>query len=235
MTHLERRSLRRILRTRYSGVLTTRTMVRRILATCEGSTAEQRDAGLRWYGRFRGIAETIARAYGVDVETVAGVLAILSPRVSVSTNVVLTAAAIRAHVDGREVRDLPGLGERLDAAARYLEGDTRPLDLDAHGKLTSARKVRSFARNILGDLDAVTVDVWAARVAGCTVEQPNGGAYVAVADAYRRAARRLGVSPRECQAWAWCAIRSDIDATEELAALQAAVSELVGGEVPAIH
>jgi hypothetical protein len=60
----------------------------------------------------------------------------------------------------------------------------------------------------LGDENAVTVDVWAARVAGVDPEilrRPRE--YAAVAEAYRRAAKRVGISPRKLQAITWCLIR----------------------------
>jgi hypothetical protein len=74
-------------------------------------------------------------------------------------------------------------------------------------------KVRAFYANIMGDTDAVTVDVWAARVAtgltGKAAERAIGTAkrYADVADAYRHAARILGVTPREVQAATWVAAR----------------------------
>lgn len=83
-------------------------------------------------------------------------------------------------------------------------------------------KVRAFYANITGDADAVTVDVWAVRAArGDQACVPDGRGrlryaddgtvsareYREYADVYRRAARRLGVTPRECQAAVWVAVR----------------------------
>jgi len=65
--------------------------------------------------------------------------------------------------------------------------------------------VRAFYAAIMGDENAVTVDVWAARAAEGERNDvaPKGARIVAIIDAYRTAAAILGVSPRECQAAVW--------------------------------
>ena len=202
-------------------------MVRNLTTILESATAEQWSAGLAWYARFQALAADLAERHGVTVDEAAGVLAIVSPRVTVGTSVAIADDILGAWVAGGQTAAASvggGLGERIDAAARWLAGDARPLALDADGRLSSSRKVRSFYRNIMGDPDAVTVDVWATRAAGATIEQPSGGGYVLVAEAYRTVARRFGVSPRDVQAVVWCAVRSDIDAAEELAALRASLA-----------
>jgi hypothetical protein len=77
---------------------------------------------------------------------------------------------------------------------------------DTFGK--AAKKTRSFARNITGDVHAVTVDVWAARIAGVTEDQLKlVGVYEAVAHCYRLAAKRAGIDPQQMQAITWIVIR----------------------------
>ena len=209
-------------------------MVKRIDALITGSTDEQWSAGLAWYSRFRALAADLADRHGVSVEQAAGVLAIVSPRVTVGTSVAIADGVLAGWVAGGEeaaARTRGGLGERIDAAARWLAGDEGPLAMDDDGTLTTSRKVRSFWRNIMGDTDAVTVDVWATRAAGATLDQPSGGGYVAVAEAYRAVARRHGLSARDVQAIAWCAIRTDVDAAAELEALR---GWLAGAPVPEV-
>ena len=101
---------------------------------------------------------------------------------------------------------------------------TAPLDalgtVAPSGRIVSGHKVRSFFANITGDDQAVTVDMWAYAVAtGDWTRHPQTGArvpaeatmtakdYALIADAYRRAAAILGVSPRKCQAACWVAAR----------------------------
>ena len=69
-------------------------------------------------------------------------------------------------------------------------------------------KTKAFAANIIGDDHAVTVDVWAARIAGITEEQlARVGVYEAVAHGYRLAAKRAGITPAQMQATTWVVIR----------------------------
>lgn len=206
----------------YVGVASHRTMVRRLSAIIDAASPEQVAAGLSWYDRFYVLAATLADRHGVSTEDAAGVLAILSPRCSVGTSVVVADRLLASYVaNGPDTARWVGgvLPANVERAVDHLLGDDRALAMDP-GTLTPARKVRSFARNILGDGNAVTVDVWATRAAGSTLEQPSGGAYVAIAEAYRAVARRYGWSARDTQAVVWCAVRSDIDAAAELDALQ---------------
>lgn len=197
------------------------TMVRRLEKAYFAASQQQRAAGMAWYGRFGDVARALAGRHGVSFDDAAGVLAIVSPRVTVAASVMLADTVLAEHATGaRRLGVCKGLNANVLAAWRWLDGDRSGLALDVDG-LTRARKVRSFYANITGDVDAVTVDVWAARAAGWRGGDrfPVGGAYVAIADAYRVAARRCGVSPRELQAVVWCVTRSDIDAGAELSAI----------------
>jgi hypothetical protein len=76
-------------------------------------------------------------------------------------------------------------------------------------------KTSNFARNLLGDTDAVTIDAWAARVAlpelgRKDVDRVMGrkGVYDGIAEAYRTAADRRGVSPSTMQATTWIVARN---------------------------
>jgi hypothetical protein len=77
-------------------------------------------------------------------------------------------------------------------------------------------KTKRFAANLLGDREAVTVDVWALRVAlgpTTTVDVQHAGLnrsgrYAAVETAYRSAARELGVEPATAQAVTWIVARN---------------------------
>lgn len=73
----------------------------------------------------------------------------------------------------------------------------------------SGPKVRAFWANILGDVETVTVDVWAASAAeGVKSKQaPVRRRYQLLAESYRRTARRHGMSPRDVQAAVWTVYR----------------------------
>ena len=219
---------------RYAGTLTHRTMVDRLRAVVDGATDDQVDAGLTWYARYRVLSATLADRHGVTTEDAAAVLSILSPQCSVATSVLVADRVMGAfRAGGPEIAmDVPSGGvlpANIATAVRWLGGDREPMAMDDGTTLSDSRKTRSFFRNIMGSEDDVTVDTWATSAAGCTLEQPRGGAYVAIAEAYRATARRYGWAPRELQAVVWCAVRVDIDAAAELDALQ---SWLVSAPVP---
>lgn len=194
--------------------MTNTTMVRRITRQYRASTADHLAAGLGWYAECLRVCRAIARTYGVSVELVVGVLAAKSPRCRFSTNVVFAERIVAAAVRGDTECPRSGLRETSGQAWRIAQGEA-PLSV------LRGQKVRAFYANILGDVDAVTVDVWAHAVAlGAWKTDPRTGQrvpagdgrmtprqYRAIADAYRRAARILGVTPRECQAACWVAAR----------------------------
>lgn len=186
--------------TRPAAVMPSRTaMVRRITKAFRAATAADMAAGLGWYAEARAAAEQIdptspARA--------AGVIAALSPRCQWSTNVRWTAAVIHA---ANTCAPVPSVHtETMRAQAwRIAQGE-------AALSVLNGPKVRAFYANIMGDTDAVTVDVWATLVATGTKDERLIGTparYALVADAYRQAARVLGVTPREVQAATWVAVR----------------------------
>lgn len=129
------------------------------------------------------------------------VMAHLSPQCPWKLNVKATRR--RPAVDGQRE---PGI---LHACyARALDSLDADNPLDTFG--VRANKTRSFALNIIGDEDAVTVDTWIARVCGIEDEvlvfqRPK--LYREVSDSYRQVARGEEYSPRELQAITWIAAR----------------------------
>jgi hypothetical protein len=71
-------------------------------------------------------------------------------------------------------------------------------------------KVNNFFKNIIGCVDCVTVDVWAARVAlpDYTGASIKGNTYLEVEKAYQDAARAIcGINARDLQAVCWINVR----------------------------
>jgi hypothetical protein len=177
--------------------ITLETAVRRIVRTFERASASDIEAGARWYDEAGDLAVDLAAHHGHTVEQTASVIAALSPRTTWARNV----AGAALLVEHDEV--LPGLiGRNVETARRaltdgyYVFGPTAP-------------KTGRFARNIAGDRESVTVDVWAARVVGVDEDLlSRKGAYDAIEHAYRLAARRLGVDPATAQATTWIVARN---------------------------
>lgn len=181
---------------RQTGV-TYETLVRRILATFDRATPTDLEAGARWYDAARELATTLALESGRTVEQTAGVIAHLSPRQSWTRNVVGAVTLIR------ESRRAPGIMSR-----EYGRATLALTAVDVESTFGGPKTLR-FWRNICGDVESVTVDVWAARVAGVTQEQlARVGTYDALESAYRAAARRRGVDPVTMQATTWIVARN---------------------------
>lgn len=175
--------------------VTLETIVSRILRTFDRATKSDVESGARWYDEAGELAIELAARHGHSVEQTASVIAALSPRTTWSRNV---AGAVLL-LDSDEV--LPGLiGRNVETAREALK-----YGLDA----LNGPKTSRFAANIAGDREAVTVDVWAARVAGLDEDLlSRKGAYDAVEHAYRLAARRRGVDPATMQATTWIVARN---------------------------
>ena len=92
------------------------------------------------------------------------------------------------------------------AIAAYFAGEDPLITL-------KGPKIKNIARNLCGDTEAVTIDIWAGRVAlpdHPELEKAMGraGVYDGLAEAYRIASSRVGVSPSTIQATTWIVARN---------------------------
>lgn len=179
--------------------VTHRTIVRRILATYDRASKSDVESGARWYDEAGALAASLAANVDGDVTRAASVIAALSPRTSWSRNV---AGAVALLTSG------PTAARRLGCIGANVERAATSKRLGYAG-LGNGPKTNAFARNIAGDREAVTVDVWAARVANLDETLLSRvGAYDAVAHAYTLAARARGVDPATMQATTWIVARN---------------------------
>ena len=169
------------------------TMTRNILKTYRQATDAQRHEGMTWYDE----AHNLAASLDSDVDRAAGIIAALSPQMSWNRNAAL---AVRLYADG--ALDGGALSLSIANAARILAGEDWR---DVLGK--NALKTRNFAECISdpSSAQAVCVDRHAIAVAlergGKLSTTP--GQYARISDAYRRAAKRAGISPAQMQAVTW--------------------------------
>lgn len=175
------------------------TIIRRIIRTFDSATPSDIEAGAQWYDQAGALAATLSASIG-DVDRAACLIAALSPRTTWTRNV---AGAVAMATYGATYEPEGHIGTNVARAARVLDS------VDPYAALGNGPKVAAFARNIAGDRESVTVDVWACRVADLD-ETLLGrrGAYEAVASAYRAAARRRGVDPATMQATTWVVARN---------------------------
>jgi hypothetical protein len=162
------------------------------------ATAQDLADGLSWYDRAHREAEAMAAETGLSVRQCAGIIAALSPRVQWAENVAGAWRMARAGAAGESEPRTNGMLRNRRKAWRIAQGEDPELVL-------GGPKVRAFFANIMGDREAVTIDVWAARAAeGCaSLHAPVRRRYLLLAESYRRVARARGMHPRDVQAAVW--------------------------------
>jgi len=167
---------------------------RQIVKSAKASQIEQ---ATQWYADAEAVAHEIVDIYktrGMDVslEQAASIVSAFSPRQRWSTNV---RQALRfAHGDDT-MRCLPN---NLKMAQRALE-----IGFDA----LNGKKTNSFARNIAGDENAITIDIWMMRSAGLTKDSPNKTDYTQLSKAVEKIAQETAMTPRTIQALIWVVYR----------------------------
>jgi hypothetical protein len=166
------------------------------------ATDEQRREGEAWYGSAAAASiEAICERTGLDFDTVAGAVALLSPRVRWWQNLRVAEEYCHAYARGYRQPIGSGLPSNRDKAWRWLHSRDY--------SIISGNKVTAFYRNLTGDEQRVTVDTWAVRAATrCKLDAVDSTArYYAVERAYQRVARDTEWTPAQLQAIVWVVIR----------------------------
>ena len=183
--------------------------VRNILKVYRRATSEDVANGLEWYDRAKRYASIISNLSGVNLNTVVGVMAALSPNNRWERNVKDTERMVWAWVKGEDLTDFKvSCYNTMKAKAWSILEDDLTDDTDILTRL-NGQKIRSFYSNIRG-LDEVTIDGHAYNIAlgirqGLTSDKTNMGKklYREMQSAYVKAAKRVGVKPHELQAITW--------------------------------
>lgn len=180
--------------------------IENILTVLSEATAEEWAEGMGWYQAAHTFAVGLGRRYNLSVEQAAGIIAALSPRLPWDRNMVY---ADRLCATG----DAPVMHGNKAKALRILYG-AAPMDV------LSGPKVCAFYVNILQPdcLHTVTVDRHACDVAtgdkGDDASRQRilerKGGYLAVVNAYRRAAALVNITPSQAQAITWVCWRNNI-------------------------
>jgi hypothetical protein len=173
-------------------------MLANLLDAYDNASAADANEGAEWYATAQAFAGALVAGTSLSLAQGAGVVAALSPRVQWSVNMAAATAIVDAAIRGVDEPIVAGLSKnRAKAWAIANGGDSLTI--------LGGQKVRSFYANIMGDVDAVTVDVWAARAAlgEFATDRIPTRQYEAIADAYRLAADARGVTPMVMQATVW--------------------------------
>ena len=159
------------------------------------ATPMQFHQGMHWYDEARATVDTMRDIDPtLSVECAASILSAFSPRCRWSTN---KAKALRFAAR----LDVSGLSSHRKAAT-----EARSIGFCA----LRGMKTNAFARNIAGDLSAVTVDTWMHKAAGYDNRKaPTVRQYRQIADAITYLANANGIAPAQMQAIIWIALRGN--------------------------
>lgn len=183
-------------------------MVRRALRLYRSATPEMHAAGVQWYAVAQDAARTI---WPESPERAAGVIAALSPRLSWKTNVRYARAIVHTARTGQDCPTGLGLKRNTAIAWKIVTGAQSAEDA------LKGPKTSRFYRNIMGDMDCATIDVWMMRALLLPSEitydkegiprAPKGRAYLRMESAVRRAAQIAGIPTAMMQAILWTLVR----------------------------
>lgn len=183
----------------------------RLLRLYSAASNDQLSAGRLWYPNAEAVIDNLSREFGLGRPTIAGIVAVLSPRQRWRKNI----EAARAILEGEPWR-VTGLATNRAKAEQLRDGGT-PL------AIIGGDKVTAFWANLNGSREAVTIDVWAQRAAlgYFHPHQPRTSRYGRLARAYRAAAEVRAETPREFQAIIWNVIRPNVEHERDWSAIHA--------------
>lgn len=185
------------------------TLVNNILDAYGKATRSEVAEGEKWYREAWDYCNYIAEGTKHTPETVAAVASAISPRLSWGNTVRYLPMVISAYDEGlTEVREWPIMAVkygRREVAKEILSGN--------HTRVYNGLKVESFFRNIVGDVEPVTVDSWAVKVAHDDLyigDGPSPASYIDYRCAYQHAAHEADVVPSTMQATTWIHYRNSV-------------------------
>jgi len=141
-----------------------------------------------WYSKSR---EAIQRCYGDKWALFTLCLAATSMHRSLAANVTLARKAFNQIEDTGTIK-----------REGFCKAEYNALLSVIRGELPKGIKVRNFCKALLGDKNAVTVDVWMARLF-LGKDQPTRKEYLRLANKLSAEAKALNRSPAEHQAKLW--------------------------------
>ena len=176
-----------------------------ILAVYRSANPDHITEGIRWYPFATSTLAELRLTSGVPItaEAVAAICAVLSPRITWQSNIEGVRRILRAKRQGTRVPPVvAGLMRNADKAWDIANGGS----LDQ----VTGPKVSAFYANLTGNLQRVTIDVWAARAAGVddsAMTHLDRYRYVYLERAYQAVVAEIGFQCVEVQALCWIVVR----------------------------
>jgi len=160
----------------------------------DSATPEQIAQAANWYSEAQDIAKSMSDISGLSIEKCASILAAFSPRERWNTNVKYANMFINGG-------NPPTLTNNINMAYGAM----------VHGfNALNGLKTNSFARNIAGDKDAVTIDVWMIRAAGMDANKGvNDTQYRILSEIVKELAADRKMYPATAQALIWIIVRGN--------------------------
>ena len=159
--------------------------------------------GRHWYGDARRDLSALCLTRGWDWITFCKVMGATSPQCPVWMNVrhtIRVMSALESHDNATDaVNSVPGLTAGIrKSTIRAIESE---------GFDTLGPKTAMFARNVSGDLSAVTLDTWMGQLIGLSAKRSGSVTSKTISVPYKatinHVARSLGWEPAEVQAAVW--------------------------------
>lgn len=148
--------------------------------------------GSVWYTEAQQYAHELAITYDIPLEVAASVIASFSPRNRWAHNVFLAAEFLAGN-------PVATLGNNIRMATKSLEKGFDAL---------KGQKTNAFARNIAGDLNAVTIDTWMIKAANLDNSKGvNKTQYNSLSVAITNVANMYRIPPAVMQAIIWIYVR----------------------------
>jgi hypothetical protein len=178
-------------------------MITKLQTLANNPTRSELSAAETWYDEANDLASHLTTLGDLDFDQACCIIAVFSIRQRWEKNVELATRFAKGE------RNLPVMGAIGRIADNIVTYD------DPYSAL-NGQKTNSFARNISGDLDAVTIDVWMIRAVDLDPKKSlSKGVYNSVSSALIEASQ-IGVSfegkivylkPAQYQALVWIIIR----------------------------
>lgn len=172
-------------------------------------------AGLAKKGWYERAAVTLRLMFGTDANQFAALLAAQSPRQPVIQNLKMSLATWDAWTRAGRPTSRIAITKLIDEVGMGAAFPSRMLNSisvlsNTTGKYElSGQKVSAFHQNLIGNMNAVTNDVWMAVMGG--IDQKMFGTqagYLASSSKIREAARNVSMSPAEVQETVWSFIKT---------------------------
>lgn len=170
---------------------------RKIRERLDAIARETEGAISNWYQESRVATKEI---YGDDYELFIKCLAATSPNCALKANITL---ARKAYIQIKET----GQVDKNSFTKTHYKG----LQAVINGGIPNGRKVRMFTKALLGEQDAVVVDVWITRAAGINRKAPYDWEYDIIEEEIVAQAGKYNRTPAEHQAAIWGKIRGASD------------------------